>query len=71
MTFAETLIDARAQLGYSQAELASAIGVSPRTIFRWEKDEEPTDIKKRGTLAVLAGILTPVQRRKSRAKVSE
>jgi transcriptional regulator with XRE-family HTH domain len=50
----------REALGYTQAVLASLLGVAANTLARWERDELPIPpIAEPALRAVEAGLVTP------------
>jgi len=53
MTFAEQLKAERGRIGLTQAEAAALLEISPRTLWTWEKGEEPTTIEREGAIAIL------------------
>lgn len=52
-SFANLVIDARTQLGWSQSELGDRLGVGQQTVHRWEKGSEPDRQKLPEIIAVL------------------
>lgn len=53
MKFYDIIKTKRQKLGMTQAQMATAIGVSPRTLWDWEAGQEPDELKKVGVLALL------------------
>ena len=53
MTFPDQLKTHRERLDLTQAELASFLEVSPRTVWQWEKGELPHILTQEGALARL------------------
>lgn len=53
MTFAEQLKEERARIGLTQAEAAALLEISPRTLWAWERGEEPSLIEREGVVALL------------------
>jgi len=56
LNFARRLHERRKQLGKTQAELASEIGVSPRMINAWENQEKQSDPKTSNILALCEAL---------------
>lgn len=56
MNFAETLKSERQRLGLTQAEVAVALGVKPRTIWEWENAVPPLAVTQEGALARLRAM---------------
>lgn len=64
MTFADTLRNFAQARDITQPELASIVGVSPRTMFSWLHGKMPSSLKREGVLARLANA--PKARKKPR-----
>lgn len=50
------ILTVRQQLNLSQAELAEAMGVTERTIRRWENEESPLPAQPRGHMEALCKL---------------
>jgi len=53
MSFAEKLKAHQSRLKMSQERLAEVLDVSPRTVWKWLKGEEPLKLTQEGALARL------------------
>ena len=56
MSLGNHLFHARKNKGLSQEEVAEKLGISRRTISKWETDETLPDIRQSKRLAVLYGV---------------
>lgn len=54
MTFPEKLKSHRERLGFTQAELALFLDISPRALWQWEKGKLPHILTQEGALARLS-----------------
>jgi transcriptional regulator with XRE-family HTH domain len=54
MTFAEQLKAFRKRRGWTQADLAGFLSVSPRALWRWEKGDQPLDLTREGAIQRMA-----------------
>jgi transcriptional regulator with XRE-family HTH domain len=56
MTFSTYLQTERERLGLTQAQCALALEVSPRTVWEWERGEEPIGIVQEGVRVKLSKL---------------
>lgn len=55
-SFGQRILAARKERGLGQDEVASAVGVHPKTISRWENDKQPADLEHVERLASVLGV---------------